>query len=152
MPKSMPETPQQPTNIIHMINVEDKGFDTLASYAPKAAMAVLNGVRDSRGKMALALDERLSRRWLKNSLYQHEVENIHSLLNQPGLWDLNFSRHWCCTTAVDNNMTLYRTLDWPIDGMGENTVVAKKEGYAGNYYNITWSKRRKFRRSKMFIG
>ena len=56
---------------------------------------------------------------------------------------LNMSYEWCCSAGVGADPAgignrLLRTLDWPMPGLGRAVVVARQEGAAGRYYNVTW--------------
>ena len=56
---------------------------------------------------------------------------------------LNMSYEWSCSAGVGADPTgvgnrLLRTLDWPLPGLGRALVVARQQGAAGCYYNVTW--------------
>ncbi len=90
-----------------------------------------------------ALDA-LSRRWLQRSRspYVGEISAI-AKDQPPGVWFLNLSFEWGCSTGVaadpgSSGSRVLRTLDWPVRGLGREVVVARMEGAAGIYYNVTW--------------
>jgi hypothetical protein len=92
---------------------------------------------------ALPLLDRLARRWLlrSRSPYLREIEGIASALGFSGVWFLNGSYSWGCTTMSrdeDGEPWLLRTLDWPFPGLGRHVEVAHKWGEAGEFYSITW--------------
>jgi hypothetical protein len=88
-----------------------------------------------------ALD-RLTRRWLRGSRspYLAEIEAIAATLGFPGVWFLNGSYQWGCTTHAREAGVpwLLRTLDWPFPGLGRHLEIARMSGPAGDYYSATW--------------
>jgi hypothetical protein len=91
--------------------------------------------------LAPALD-RLSSAWLARtpSPYNGEIAAISDLADGGGVWFVNASYEWGCTTRVDAEPTpfLRRTLDWPFPGLGRHVEVALQDGGAGLYANVTW--------------
>jgi hypothetical protein len=97
-----------------------------------------------RGMLPLtpALDG-LARRWLTHSRapYVADIAAIAAALGFPGIWFLNNSYQWCCTALAREEGTapwLVRTLDWPCDGLGRHVEVARMQGPAGEFFNVTW--------------
>jgi len=98
------------------------------------------------GKWVLQAGDMLSRRWLTKSQnpYLAEIEAIARTIGQPGVFLLNLSYEWSCTSGAGadpeqiETSRLLRTLDWPMQGLGRNLVVTLTEGVAGPYYNVTW--------------
>jgi hypothetical protein len=89
-----------------------------------------------------ALDA-MARGWLTRSQspYVDEVRAIASALGFPGIWFLNGSYQWSCTALARDEggaPWLARTLDWPFPGLGRFVDVARMEGPAGEFYNVTW--------------
>jgi hypothetical protein len=77
-----------------------------------------------------------------NPPYKQELDAIAAEMGREA-YALNLSYEWGCTTTAFNDaarggVTMYRTLDWPIRGMGDKLVVAKHEGPAGEYLNIAY--------------
>jgi len=91
--------------------------------------------------LAPALD-RLSSVWLARSLspYVEEIAAISDLAPGSGIWFVNTSYEWGCTTRIDAAPMpfLRRTLDWPFPGLGRYVEVALQDGGAGIYANVTW--------------
>lgn len=92
---------------------------------------------------ALPLLDGLARRWLSRSQspYIHEIEGIASALGFSGVWFLNGSYSWGCTTMSrdeDGEPWLMRSLDWPFPGLGRHAEIAHKWGDAGEFYSVTW--------------
>jgi hypothetical protein len=84
-----------------------------------------------------------ARNWLRRSCspYVADVETIAAALRFPGIWFLNSSYEWGCTTAArdeDGVPWLARTLDWPFPGLGRRIEIARMRGSAGEFVNVTW--------------
>jgi hypothetical protein len=92
-------------------------------------------------RMARPLDL-VSRVWLKRSPspYVAEIAKIAEIAEKPGVWFVNASYEWGCTTRIDVAPVpfLRRTLDWPFPGLGRHVEVALQDGGAGLYANVTW--------------
>jgi hypothetical protein len=89
-----------------------------------------------------ALDS-IARRWLlrSRSPYIGEIEAIAAGLGFPGIWFLNASYQWGCTTLAREEggvPWLARTLDWPFPGLGRGVEIARLRGGAGEYFSVTW--------------
>jgi len=86
--------------------------------------------------------DRITRRWLTRSAspYVPEIGAIASALNFPGIWFLNGSYEWGCTSLArdDGVPWLARTLDWPFPGLGRHVEIAHMRGPAGEFYSVTW--------------
>jgi hypothetical protein len=86
--------------------------------------------------------DRITRRWLvrSHSPYVAEISAIAAALDFPGIWFLNGSYEWGCTSLAreDGPPWLARTLDWPFPGLGRHAEVAGMTGPAGEYYSVTW--------------
>jgi hypothetical protein len=92
---------------------------------------------------ALPLLDGLARRWLSRSQspYVGEIAGIASALGFSGVWFLNGSYSWGCTTMSRDEggePWLLRTLDWPFPGLGRHAEIARNCGEAGEFYSITW--------------
>jgi hypothetical protein len=92
---------------------------------------------------ALPLLDGLARRWLSRaqSPYIREIEGIAAALGFSGVWFLNGSYSWGCTTMSrdeDGEPWLVRTLDWPFPGLGRHAEIAHKWGEAGEFFSVTW--------------
>jgi hypothetical protein len=85
----------------------------------------------------------LAKRWLSRSQspYVDEIRAIAATLGFPGIWFLNGSYQWSCTSLAreeDAVPWLARTLDWPYPGLGRHVEIARMQGPAGDFYNVTW--------------
>lgn len=92
---------------------------------------------------ALPMLDKLARRWLSRSQspYVREIEGIAAALGFSGVWFLNGSYSWGCTTMSrdeDGEPWLVRTLDWPFPGLGRHVEIAHKRSEAGEFYSVTW--------------
>src|SRR5262249_23277090 len=91
----------------------------------------------------LPLLDGLTRQWLSRSCspYLAEISAIARTLGFPGVWLLNGSYQWACTSAgrdEDGVPWLARTLDWPFPGLGRHAEVAQMAGPAGDFWGLTW--------------
>ena len=89
------------------------------------------------------LIDALARRWLTHSRspYIAEIRAIAGALGFPGVWFLNGSYQWSCTSLAreeDGVPWLVRTLDWPYPGLGRHVEIARMRGHAGEFFNVTW--------------
>ena len=85
----------------------------------------------------------VTRRWLlrSRSPYAAEVHAIAGELGFSGIWFLNGCYQWGCTAfACEQGGApwLVRTLDWPFPGLGRHLEVARMQGVAGDFDNVTW--------------
>jgi len=129
---------------IPVIDIGAGGPLALVRRARPQAEALMAAAWDQfTGPVVLAADWR-GRRWLARAGNPHlpEIDAIARELGRPGAHGLNLSYEWACTSGVaadrSGGMVLRRTLDWPFHGLGRNTVVARREGAAGPWLDITW--------------
>ena len=105
--------------------------DACLGILPQAAMPLV------------PLLDRASRGWLERSRspYSAEIAKIAAALDFSGVWLLNASYQWGCTSlAVEQNGSpwLVRTLDWPFSGLGRYAEVARMRGDFGDFFSVTW--------------
>lgn len=124
-------------------------IDLLRAY-PDRAQGLIAASRRTFGvwsnmasSLALPLADRRSHRWLKatHNPYLYEIETFAGVLRTPGVYALNLSYEWGCTSgayATGETVSLLRVLDWPFPAMGKYVMVVRQEGKAGDFYNITW--------------
>jgi hypothetical protein len=91
----------------------------------------------------LPVIDALARRWLTRSQspYVAEIRAIAGTLGFPGIWFLNGSYQWSCTSLAREQAGapwLARTLDWPFPGLGRYVEIARMRGAAGEFYSVTW--------------
>jgi hypothetical protein len=142
------ETAADPLPPIPVIGAESGGVAAVAEACPREFRAVLDAGRGHYGAAAIAIGDRLSRRWLgrNQNPYLPEIDALAGLVARAGgagVHLLNMSYEWTCTTSAapdpaGDGARLLRTLDWPLHGLGRNVVVARMKGAAGTYDNVTW--------------
>ena len=88
--------------------------------------------------LAVALGDRLSRRWLVRNAnpYLGEIAAVAEALGAPGGWFLNVSYEWACTGGVapspdGRGNRLLRVLDCRMEGLGANILAVRRQGAAG---------------------
>jgi len=92
---------------------------------------------------ATPLLDAITRRWLlrSESPYVDEIAAIAAELKFPGIWLLNGSYVWGCTSLGREESGvpwLARTLDWPFSGLGRHVEIARMSGPAGEFWSVTW--------------
>ncbi|PIW25902.1 MAG: hypothetical protein COW30_17920 [Rhodospirillales bacterium CG15_BIG_FIL_POST_REV_8_21_14_020_66_15] len=97
------------------------------------------------GPLFLSLGDRLTKTWLDDcpTPYRADLDACAAAHPGAGVYMLNLSYEWSCTTAVGvppsgRGNRLLRTLDWPLKGLGRNVVVARMAGAAGPWFNVAW--------------
>ncbi len=95
------------------------------------------------GHLLAAATDHASKRWLQkaNNPYLEEISLIAAAMGRPGAYVLNTCVEWGCTSgawASEEGPLLRRVLDWPFPRLGEFPVVARFQGPAGDYCNVTW--------------
>lgn len=112
--------------------------DILAAGRRHYGGAILGGI-------VLDMGDHATRRWLAaaRNPYAAEIAAVAARIRRAGVFLLNLSYEWTCTTGVGadpsgHGSRLLRTLDWPMESLGRTLVVARQEGDAGPYYNVTW--------------
>lgn len=91
----------------------------------------------------LPIADNIAKKWLKetNNPYLDEIEQYAKILGFPGVYALNLSYEWGCSSGIFNTSTspdILRILDWPFKGLGENIFILQQSKQAGIYYNISW--------------
>ena len=128
---------------IPLIELGSEGPLALLRQDRGRATALIASARRTYGALPFALADRLSRGWLARSdnPYRAEIAAIADELG-TGAALLNLSYEWGCTTGafagVDGRPRLVRVLDWPLDGLGANVVVARRTTQAGPLVDVTW--------------
>jgi hypothetical protein len=132
--------------VIPVVDIRDGGPPRHARENAEQARALRDACLDFFPRPALPLVpmlDRISRRWLARSRspYLSEVARIAAELDFSGVWMLNASYQWACTTraCVENDVPwLLRTLDWPFTGLGRYVAVARMRGECGDFLSVTW--------------
>jgi hypothetical protein len=108
-----------------------------------AASNTFGGASRLASALVLPWGDRASRAWLArtNNPYAGEIDAIAAILGRAGAHTLNVCFEWGCTSGVWRNADgalLRRVLDWPFPTLGESVVVARQDGPAGEFFNMTW--------------
>ena len=134
-----------PIRSIPLFDAGAGGPLALLAFDPERLADLMVSARGRYTVAGLRLGDALSRNWLKRAgnPYYGEIAAIADRIGQSGAFLLNLSYEWTCTAAVGadpegGGNRLLRTLDWPLDGLGRDVVVARHEAEAGGYYNMTW--------------
>lgn len=135
---------------IPLIDLRGQTPVALLEAYPERARALVAAATNSFGAasraasvLALPLGDRISRRWLAKTAnpYTGEIDAIARRLGRSGAHVLNVCFEWGCTSGVwdtGESALLRRVLDWPFPRLGELVVVARQDGPAGEFLNITW--------------
>lgn len=107
------------------------------------ARALIAGATAGVPARALAVADRISRRWLVKSGNTHldEIDAIAGKLGCPGAHYLSINYEWGCTVAVRTaagRPELVRVLDWRTPGLGRYVVAADVDGASGRFVTLTW--------------
>ena len=144
------EPPPTPEKTIPLIDIRHTGPVGLVRQYDHLAKALLLSSRGAFGRVAeiasyaaFPVGDFMARHWLEktNNPYYSHIRDIAGIIGEPGIYALNLSYEWGCTTGIEvgeESCQLLRTLDWPFPGLGEHLVVCRENGIAGDYYNITW--------------
>ncbi len=138
-------TREQGLPVIPLLDVRGKGPAALVEMEPGRVAAIVAQGRRSYGGLALRMGDRATWRWLtrNGNPYRDDIAAVAARISMPGAFLLNLSYEWTCTSGVGPDPggpgnRMLRTLDWPLPGLGGNVVVARQDGGAGTYYNVTW--------------
>lgn len=131
---------------IPLIDLGSRPVEELVDAASERLDDILQLSLSHYGRLALHHGDRATKRWLRrhSNPYRYEITAVADKISHPGAYLLNLSYEWSCTSGVaadpekKDTSRLLRTLDWPLAGLGRNVVVAKVEGAAGIYFNVTW--------------
>jgi hypothetical protein len=136
--------------IVPLVDIRSCGLRQLVHDYPKRAKDLITASRKTLcmgseliSRAVLPLGDRVSRDWLieTNNPYLEEIDHYADHLKVAGVHALNICYEWGCTSGVyakEDGPALTRVLDWPFPKLGENIVVARQNGRAGDFYNVTW--------------
>lgn len=129
---------------IPVVDLSGASPEALAERHGDDARALVAAAKRMLPGPLLPLLDRFSRRWAMRSAnpYRDEVARLESSIG-AGAWFMNFCFEWGCTTGVARDprgpgMRMLRTLDWPFHGVGRHVLVARQQGPAGTFLNVTW--------------
>jgi len=131
---------------IPVVDLRDGGPPRHAGNSARQARALRDACLGFLPRAALPFVpvlDRASRHWLERarSPYLQEIAQIADTLGFSGVWLLNASYQWCCTSrATEENGVpwLMRTLDWPFLGLGRYAEVAHMRSTCGDFFSVTW--------------
>ncbi|HKP24892.1 MAG TPA: carcinine hydrolase/isopenicillin-N N-acyltransferase family protein [Dongiaceae bacterium] len=128
---SLPEIP--------VIDCDEGGATRLFDLTAAGAHRLADVAKRSYTAPVVAFLDWRSRQWVErnDSPYVPEIEHIAQQLSGAGAYALNCSYEWACTTAAVGPQVM-RALDWRLDGMGPEIVVARHRSPAGSWLNVTW--------------
>jgi len=92
---------------------------------------------------ALPFADKRSHAWLNrtHNPYLYEIETFSEILQTPGVYTLNLSYEWGCTSGLyrtGETVSMLRILDWPFPALGRHVMVVLQSGKAGEFFNLTW--------------
>ncbi len=124
---------------IPVIDCDEGGATRLFDLTAAGAQRLAEVAKRSYTAPVVAFLDWRSRQWVErnDSPYVPEIEHIAARLSGAGAYALNCSYEWACTTAAVGPQVM-RVLDWRLDGMGPEIVVARHRSPAGSWLNITW--------------
>ena len=123
--------------------------DLLRNY-PDKALELIKASKATYGKLSqiasfalLPIADKRSHNWLKRNRnpYLYEIESYAELLGTSGVYALNLSYEWGCTSGVFRtgpSVSILRVLDWPFPKLGKHIMVVLQNGKAGEFFNLTW--------------
>ncbi len=130
------------------IPVCDVGSDFAMAVAERIgsrALMLLEAATGHVSQRTLRFADMLSRRWLERnrSPYLGEIQALANRAGRPGIYYLNVSYEWGCTTAARPSLdgisaVLQRTLDWDVNGIGRYVVAARIANPLGAWISFTW--------------
>ncbi len=130
---------------IPLVEIGGQGALALVRAEPRRMADILEKAADHYTGPIMAMADRLSEYWLarNDNPYLDEIFAVADYVNCPGPWMLNLSYEWSCTAAIGPDLhrggnRLLRTLDWPLQGLGRNVIIARMEGEEGLYDAVTW--------------
>ena len=130
---------------IPVCNVGPDFAMAVAERIGSRALTLLEATTGHVSTRTLRAADFLSRRWLKRngSPYLAEIEALANRARRPGIYYLNVSYEWGCTTAARpaahaRSAVLQRTLDWDVPGIGRHVVAARIANPLGAWISFTW--------------
>lgn len=135
---------------ISYLDVGEQGVVELCRRERQRGLQLIHDTRLSFGHLSnipapavLRLGDRLAKRWLERTgdPYLKDIEAMANILGVPGIYALNLSYEWGCTSGVyatAQGPTLLRVLDFVYNGLGRHIVAARQHAPAGTFVSLTW--------------
>jgi hypothetical protein len=143
MPNKTP-IPTTPLPAIPLVDIGKNGPVALFESELARADEIVRLGREQYGPAVVGFLDHVSKHWAAFAGNPH-IDEIRYMARHmpPGIWFMNLCLEWACTNGVMDDptapgMRLLRTLDWPFHGLGRNLMIAKQEGQAGTFFNLTW--------------
>ncbi len=131
--------------VIPLVDVGVGGALAMAKAEPERLAAILKCATSHYSTPVLYLADRASEYWMarNDNPYLDEIFAVSEYAGYPGVYLLNNSYEWSCTSSIGPDIhrtgnRLLRTLDWTMDGLGENVIIARMMGEEGAYDAVTW--------------
>lgn len=117
---------------------------------PERARSLINASKDAFGiasraasAVALPVGDAIAKRWLHNTNnpYAAEIDAFASAVGIPGVYALNLSYEWGCSSGVfeaEHGPLMLRVLDWPFPALGAHMTVHHLKNTAGEWVNAGW--------------
>jgi hypothetical protein len=135
----------RPLAAIPLIDIRTGGPINLLDAVPEAAEALRAIGERHYTRLGLRFGDAIGRAWLERTgnPYRQEIAALAARLRAPGGIALNLSYEYACTGLAGPDprgagARLLRVLDWKLPGLGRHVAVARQQGVAGEYYNVTW--------------
>lgn len=100
------------------------------------------GAAGAVARAGLPLSDRLALRWMRRAgdPYLPEVLAIRDTMGRPGAPTFALSYEFGCTARAFEGSppALFRTLDWPFEGLGALVEIVRLDGPAGEWVTATW--------------
>jgi hypothetical protein len=130
---------------VQIVDVREGGAPAHAKLRSQQALALRAACLGwlPCGEVLASLADPFARWWLRRSTSPllTDIEAIARTLKRPGVWLLHGAYAFGCTALAresPDGPTLRRTLDWPFPGLGTLVEVARQQGEAGEFLNVTW--------------
>ena len=119
-------------------NYPDKALELI-----KASKRIYGGLSQAASLVMLPFADKRSHAWLERNQnpYLYEIESFSEILATTGVYALNLSYEWGCTSGVFRtgpSVSMLRVLDWPFPQLGRHIMVVLQNGKAGDFFNLTW--------------
>lgn len=136
--------------VIPYIDIRKTGLPDFVARNRDKTIALIQSIKGLKGEMAakaskplFMMSDKISERWLRKTQnpYYNEIRQFQKDLKIQGVYTLNLSYEWGCTTSVidtKNGPIMTRVLDWPFPSMDDSMVVLHQQGPAGDFHNVTW--------------
>lgn len=126
------------------IEIGQAGAIALAAANPEGLADLLRAGRKLYTALGQSWADKMARNWLEKTgnPYLAELEQVAKTSPLGGVFALNMGYEMACTSAAlpcrEGGSRLVRVLDWKLPGLGRHLMLARQQGPAGAFYNLTW--------------